>query len=108
MKVQELVDELSQYDGELEVRLMEQPSWPFEYSIAGVIARAEMEDSTPHVFQPQPGTPRDEADCVECGQGWGDELHVSEDRAADERDCVFITEGSQLCYGSRRAWGGGY
>ena len=37
MTVEELIEELKFYDGELEVRFASQPSWPFEYSINGVI-----------------------------------------------------------------------
>jgi hypothetical protein len=36
--VAELVELLEQYDPGTEVRLMEQPSWPFEYSVAGTWA----------------------------------------------------------------------
>jgi hypothetical protein len=35
MTVQELIDELESFDGEAEVRFLAQPSWPFEYTIAG-------------------------------------------------------------------------
>ena len=37
MTVEELIEELKFYDGELEVRFASQPSWPFEYSISGVV-----------------------------------------------------------------------
>ena len=37
MTVEELIEELKYYDGELEVRFASQPSWPFEYSINGII-----------------------------------------------------------------------
>ena len=37
MTVNELIEELKFYDGELEVRFASQPSWPFEYSINGAI-----------------------------------------------------------------------
>ena len=37
MTVEELIEKLKYYDGELEVRFASQPSWPFEYSISGVI-----------------------------------------------------------------------
>jgi hypothetical protein len=35
--VQELIAELECCDGEAEVRLLAQPSWPFEYTIAAVV-----------------------------------------------------------------------
>lgn len=37
MTVQELIDELECCDGEVEVRFLAQPSWPFEYTIAAVV-----------------------------------------------------------------------
>ena len=37
MTVEELIEELKFYDGELEVRFASQPSWPFEYSISGTL-----------------------------------------------------------------------
>lgn len=39
MNVRELIEELEQYDDDTEVRLMSQPSWPFEYGIEGVTER---------------------------------------------------------------------
>lgn len=34
--VRELIAELEQYDDETEVRLAQQPHWPFEYSVGGI------------------------------------------------------------------------
>lgn len=76
MNVRELIEELQRFDGDAEVYLMEQPSWPFEYAIAGVVERIEFE--------------RDE-----------DEISDGEKKPND----VFILEGSQLRYGSKDAWG---
>ena len=83
MTVAELIEELQQFDEELEVRLMEQPGWPFEYSIKGVtdrhaIAAVEMEE----------------------GEASGDP--GVEDKKST--NTVFILEGNQLCYGSGAAW----
>jgi hypothetical protein len=45
MTVQELIDELETCDGDAEVRFLAQPSWPFEYTIAGVVeATGQPED----------------------------------------------------------------
>jgi hypothetical protein len=45
MTVQELIDELEGCDDDAEVRLLAQPSWPFEYTIAAVVkARDQPED----------------------------------------------------------------
>lgn len=40
MTINELIMELEQYDGDTEVRLAQQPNWPFEYSV-GDIAEAD-------------------------------------------------------------------
>lgn len=77
--VGELISLLGDYDDDLEVRLMEQPGWPFEYSIAGVIARAEIDEN-------------DRED-----EGVDDE--------GTEANVVFLLEGAQLCYGTKAAWG---
>ena len=37
MTVEELIQELKYMDGDATVRFASQPSWPFEYSINGVI-----------------------------------------------------------------------
>ena len=37
MTVQELIEELKYMDGDATVRFASQPSWPFEYSIYGVV-----------------------------------------------------------------------
>lgn len=76
MTVGELISILESLDEDTEVRLIQQPNWPFEYSIAGV-------------------TTKRRAQQVE------DEESCREDVPYDEPDVVFIVEGQQLCYGSR-------
>jgi hypothetical protein len=44
MTVQELIDELECCDGDAEVRFLAQPSWPFEYTIAGVVEASDRPD----------------------------------------------------------------
>jgi hypothetical protein len=86
MKVGELIDMLSDYDDAAEVRLMTQPSWPFEHSISGVVSRDEIECD-----------PDDEpADASNAGRTF--------DGGRNGTGDVFILEGSQLCYGSKQAW----
>jgi hypothetical protein len=41
MTVQELIDELESFDGDAEVRFLAQPSWPFEYTIAGIVEASD-------------------------------------------------------------------
>jgi len=36
MKVSELIELLQEFDGDQEVRVADQPNWPFKYSIGGV------------------------------------------------------------------------
>ncbi len=85
MKVSQLIEILQQEDPEATVLLAQQPHWPFEYSVRGVVARNEFDE------------PEDD----EC-RGPDDERRAND---------VFIVEGSQLRYGHRDAWDaarGGY
>lgn len=79
MTIDDLIERLEEYrdsiGGEVEVRLMTQQSWPFENGIAGLASGEEINDSD-------------------------DE----EDEHVDEAKVVFIVEGEQRCYGSKRAW----
>jgi hypothetical protein len=38
MNVRDLIEMLQDYDEDAEVFIMEQPNWPFEYSVIGVIS----------------------------------------------------------------------
>jgi hypothetical protein len=44
MKVRELIALLERVDPNAEVYLMCQPSWPFEYAVAGVAVRGDFKD----------------------------------------------------------------
>jgi hypothetical protein len=44
MTVNELIMLLEDMDGDTEVRLAMQPSWPFEYSIGGIVRVSSLED----------------------------------------------------------------
>ena len=85
MTIAELIDLLNEYREEhgddAEVRLMTQQNYPFENRIAGVTSGREMneaEHEEPHEFM--------------------DNQDVAEDAT------VYIVEGGQICYGSKRAW----
>ena len=84
MTIDELIARLEDYrdeiGGDAEVRLMTQQNWPFENSIDGLASGAEINDY-------------DEDD-----EDGGDEDDVSEDAV------LFIVEGQQLGYGTKRAW----
>ena len=83
MTLNELIERLEEYrdlHGEdCEVRLMTQQNWPFENTITGLVSGAEIND-------------RDD-----------------DDDDDDETDAVvYIVEGQQLGYGSKRAWEAAY
>ncbi|TWU38574.1 hypothetical protein [Novipirellula artificiosorum] len=85
MKIGELIELLAEYQDEhgedCEVRLMTQENWPFENRIAGVTSGAEMNEAS-------------EDDPSE----YFDDQDVADDAM------VYIVEGGQICYGSKRAW----
>ena len=79
MTIDEMIERLEEYrdaiGGDAEVRLMTQQQWPFENEIDGLASGEEIND-------------RDA----------GDDEDVDDDRV------VFIVEGQQRGYGSKRAW----
>lgn len=81
----QLVHPLEEYDPETEVRLASQPSYPFEYSIAGVASVEEVAA----LYDGDTESAEDERD-------------FDGGTAPDNR--VFILEGIQLKYGSRDLW----
>jgi len=78
MKVGELIEMLQQYDPEAELYLAEQPSWPFEFSIAGVVQRENV-------------LAEEDDDVAVCRDG----MSPSD---------VLLIEGTQLRYGSKQTW----
>jgi hypothetical protein len=81
-RLEDLREELDG-NGDIEVRLMHQPEWPFEYDIAGVVSTRDIHDGDP-----------DEDDDE-------DESFAPE---GDTDEVVYICEGRQLGYGSKAAW----
>ena len=83
MTINELIERLEDYrdeiGGDAEVRLMTQSNWPFENDIFGLASGEEINDA---------------ADDQEPNDG-GD---------VDADQVVYICEGQQLCYGTKRAW----
>ncbi len=79
MTLNELIERLEEYrdlHGEdCEVRLMTQQNWPFENAITGLVSGAEINEAD-----------EDDDACVE------------------DDAVVYIVEGTQLKYGSKRAW----
>ena len=84
MTIDELIARLEDYrdeiGGDAQVRLMTQQNWPFENSIYGLASGAEINDY-------------DEDD-----EDGGDDDDAAEDAV------LFIVEGQQLGYGTKRAW----
>ena len=76
-----LTDYRDELGGDAEVRLMTQQQWPFENRICGVTSGQEMNDTSNDGDDDDPG-----------------------DSDAAEDAVVYIVEGEQLGYGSKRAW----
>ncbi len=78
MTLNELIERLEEYrdlHGEdCEVRLMTQQNWPFENAITGLVSGAEINDTE------------------------------DDEEGGDDDAVVYIVEGTQLKYGSKRAW----
>jgi hypothetical protein len=81
-RLEDLREELDG-NGDVEVRLMHQPEWPFEYDIAGVVSSRDIRDGEPDEDENE--------DESFTPQGNADEV-------------VYICEGRQLGYGSKTAW----
>ena len=83
MTIDELIGRLEEYrdelGGEAEVRLMTQQNWPFENGIVGLASGAEINEDD-----------------------------SEDDDDADADDIVYLCEGDQLCYGTKRAWNVAY
>ena len=79
MTIDELIESLEHYrdefGGDTEARLMTQQQWPFENLITGVCSGEEI-----------------------------NEHDDGEDQGVEEDRVVYIVEGRQLGYGSKRAW----
>ena len=81
MTVSELIERLEEYRdefGDVEVRLMTQSHYPFENAVAGLASGHEINEA-------------------------GDEENSEDDGDVDD-DVVYIVEGQQLGYGTKRAW----
>ena len=107
MKVRDLISSLQSEDPDAEVRIMEQPSWPFENAITGLWT-ADAKDA-----------------CTMCGLDADDPTHdlSNEDGFDHESDgfkpsdnftdthegpVVYIVEGGQEGYGSADAFANAY
>ena len=76
-----LNDYREEFGGDAEVRLMTQQNWPFENRICGVTSGRDM----------------NAADDEDADEG-------DDDQDVADENIVYIVEGGQICYGSKRAW----
>ena len=85
MTIDQLIERLEEYrdeiGGDAEVRLMTQQNWPFENTIYGLASGAEINDS----------------------EGDDDEDEGDDDDATEDA-VLYIVEGQQIGYGTKRAW----
>lgn len=83
MTLNELIERLEEYrdlhGDDCEVRLMTQQNWPFENTITGLVSGQEI-----------------------------NETDDDDDSDAEADAVVYIVEGQQLGYGSKRAWEAAY
>ena len=84
MTLNELIERLEDYrtefgNGDIEVRLMTQQNWPFENTIYGLASGIEINDES-------------------------DDEDPNDDGDVEEDAILYIVEGSQLGYGTKRAW----
>ena len=77
MKVRQLIDLLSEYQADAEVRLVTQPHWPLEHALEGVVSKSEID---------------------------AHEADDNEDVPEPEVDVVYLLEGSHHGYGRGAAW----
>ena len=77
MKVRQLIDLLSEYQEDAEVRLVTQPHWPLEHGLDGVVSKSEI-------------------DAFEADD--------DEDAPEPEVDVVYLLEGASQGYGRKAAW----
>ena len=87
MTINEMIERLEEYrdtiGGDAEVRLMTQSNWPFENDIFGLASGEEINDAA------EDQEPNDDGD-------------------VDADQVIYICEGQQLCYGTKRAWEAAY
>lgn len=88
MTVGELMMELERFDEGAEVMIAMQPNYPFECSITGVVSRREADPD----FEDED---EDEAEAKRHR-----DTFASDGKGSD----VFILEGGQVRYGSRKLW----
>jgi hypothetical protein len=95
MKIENLIallEEIASINPGIEVRLMTQSSWPFEYSIQGVTTTSAMDE-----------------DDLETERARREDLdlpaeHLPSEPEPAKEEILYLVEGSQLGYGRKAAW----
>ena len=86
MTIDQLIERLEEYrdllGGDTEVRLMTQQHWPMEYRITGICSGEEIND---------------------CDDEFEDDDDLQDGDVVDDK-LIYIVEGQQLGYGTKRAW----
>ena len=112
MKVAELIELLEGQDPKAEVLIGSQPSYPFEYGVSNVISREEIGFNSDECdpcytcegegrVRTNPANTNQPKPCPDCnGSGYS----KGEYEDGCESNDVFITEGTQLRYGSKNMW----
>jgi hypothetical protein len=96
MKVQELVQELEQFDPDAEVRLAFQPSWPLQYHVGGV-AEDGGHVHTVDIHEDEDGREYfcTDEDCP-TGETWDEEPRDWQLGRADGPKVVYVAEAGQV------------
>ncbi len=81
MTIDDLLDVIDGLDGKTEVRLAIQPHWPFEYSIERAMLKSELE--------------------FDDDEEEDDSTKQDDD---DDDDVLYLTQGTQLGYTTKKWW----
>jgi hypothetical protein len=94
MTVQELIELLQDYDGDAEVRLAEQPHYPFEYSVDRVASVEFVVGKRGELIDPD-----EYAEFVEADRSFdGGEFSDAHREWPEMKTILYIGEGDQLGY----------
>ncbi len=91
IKARELIEYLEGFDGDTEVRIMQQPGWPFENAIEGFWHTVSKADD-------------DESESFEADRHFEPAGDYAFEPAKDGRTVIYLLEGIQMAYGTADAW----
>jgi hypothetical protein len=121
--VSELKARLEGYEDDAEVRMAHQPHWPFELSIAGVISSDELASEPERFFiarvgdrpnvldrwgvldrqgEREPIDCESQAEAEELAEGMNEDNSDREPNEAPPEGVVWLVEGRQIGYASKR------